>query len=69
MDEEVTRWAASRTSGSVFEIPHGRIMVSEAARQFDLRPSEIEVRIDKAKVGMEHARLKTCANSRRPCRR
>ena len=55
MDEEVKRWTARRKSALVLEILQGRTTVSEAARQFDLPPSEIEAWIDQAKAGMENA--------------
>jgi transposase-like protein len=55
MDEEVKRWTARRKSALVLEILQGRTTVSEAARQFDLPPSEIEAWMDQAKAGMENA--------------
>lgn len=42
MDEEIKRWTARRKSALVLEIIQGRTTVSEASRQFDLSPSEIE---------------------------
>ena len=42
MDEEIKRWTARRKSALVLEIIQGKTTVSEASRQFDLAPSEIE---------------------------
>ncbi len=42
MEEELKRWAARRKSALVLDIIQGKTTVSEASRQFDLRPSEIE---------------------------
>ena len=42
MDEEIKRWTARRKSALVLEIIQGKTSVSEASRQFDLPPSEIE---------------------------
>lgn len=50
MDEEIKRWAARRKSALVLEIIQGKTTVSEASRQFDLAPSEIE-EVDRARQG------------------
>ena len=55
MDEDVNRWTARRKSALVLDIIQGKTTVSEAARQFDLSPSEIEEWVDQGKAGMENA--------------
>ena len=55
MDEDVKRWTARRKSALVLDIIQGKITVSEASRQFDLAPSEIEEWVDQGKAGMENA--------------
>jgi transposase-like protein len=55
MDEDVKRWTARRKSALVLDIIQGKTTVSEAARQFDLSPSEIEEWVDQGKAGMENA--------------
>ena len=55
MDEEIKRWTARRKSALVLEIIQGRTTVSEASRQFDLSPSEIEGWVEDGKRGMERA--------------
>ena len=55
MDEEIKRWTARRKSALVLEIIQGRTTVSEASRQFDLSPSEIEGWVEDGKRGMENA--------------
>ena len=55
MDEDVKRWTARRKSSLVLDIILGKTTVSEAARQFDLSPSEIEDWVDQGKAGMENA--------------
>lgn len=42
MIDPIKRWTARRKSALVLEIIQGRTTVSEASRQFDLSPSEIE---------------------------
>jgi transposase-like protein len=42
MDEEIKRWTAQRKSALVLEIIQGKTTISEASRQFDLPPAEIE---------------------------
>ncbi|WP_231553148.1 DUF1153 domain-containing protein [Novilysobacter defluvii] len=55
MEEEIKRWTARRKSALVLGIIQGKTTISEASRQFDLAPSEIEEWRDHAKVGMENA--------------
>jgi transposase-like protein len=55
MEEEIKRWTARRKSQLVLEIIQGRTTVSEASRQFDLPPSEIESWVDEGKRGLENA--------------
>ena len=55
IDEDVKRWTARRKSALVLDIIQGKTTVSEAARQFDLSPSEIEDWVDQGKAGMENA--------------
>ena len=55
MDEEIKRWTAKRKTALVMEIIQGKTSVSEAARAFDLPPSEIEEWVNDAKQGMENA--------------
>lgn len=55
MDEEIKRWTAKRKTALVMDIIQGKTTVSEAARGFDLAPSEIEGWVNDAKQGMENA--------------
>ena len=55
MDEEIKRWTAKRKTALVMDIIQGKTSVSEAARAFDLAPSEIEEGVNDAKQGMENA--------------
>jgi transposase-like protein len=55
MEEEIKRWTARRKSALVLEIIQGKTTVSEASRQFDLTPAEIESWVDEGKRGMENA--------------
>lgn len=55
MDEDVKRWTARRKSALVLDVIQGKTTVSEAARQFDLSPSDIEEWVDQGKAGMENA--------------
>jgi transposase-like protein len=56
MEEEIKRWTARRKSQLVLEIIQGRTSVSEASRQFDLPPSEIESWVEEGKRrGLENA--------------
>jgi hypothetical protein len=42
MEEEFKRWTAKRKSALVLEIIQGKSTVAEAARAYDLQPSEVE---------------------------
>jgi transposase-like protein len=53
--QEIKRWTARRKSQLVLEIIQGRTSVSEASRQFDLPPSEIDSWVDEGKRGLENA--------------
>jgi transposase-like protein len=55
MDEDVKRWTARRKGALVLDIIQGKTTVSEAARQGDLSPSDIEEWVDQGKAGMENA--------------
>lgn len=55
MEEEIKRWTARRKSALVLEIIQGKTTVSEASRQFDLTPSEVESWVDDGKRGLENA--------------
>ena len=55
INEENKRWSAKRKSVLVLEIIQGKTTVSEASRQFDLTPSELESWVAQAKTGMENA--------------
>ena len=55
MEEEIKRWTARRKSALVLEILQGKTTLSEASRQFDLPPGEIESWVEDAKRGMENA--------------
>lgn len=55
MEDEIKRWTAKRKSALVLEIIQGKKTVSEASRQFDLSPAEVEEWIDQARAGMENA--------------
>ena len=55
MDEEIKRWTARRKSALVLEIIQGKTTVAQAAREFDLTPSEIEEWIEQGKAGLENA--------------
>lgn len=55
MEEDIIRWTAKRKSALVLDIIQGKTTVSEASRQYDLSPSEVEQWVDDAKRGMENA--------------
>ena len=55
MEDGIERWTAKRKSALVVEIIQGKTTVSEAARSFDLTPSEIEGWVEDARKGMENA--------------
>ena len=42
MEDEIKRWAAKRKAALVLEIIQGKTTAAQAARSFDLPPSEIE---------------------------
>ena len=52
---EVKRWTAKRKAALVKDIIRGKTNASEAAREFDLKPSEIQQWVDEAEAGMENA--------------
>lgn len=54
MEEEIKHWTVRRKAALVLEIIQGMTTVSEASRQFDLTPSEIESWVDDGKRGMEN---------------
>ncbi len=55
VEEDFKRWTAKRKAALVTEILQGKTSVSEAARSFDLPPSEIEDWVDEGKQGLENA--------------
>lgn len=55
MEEEIKRWTARRKSALTLDFIQGKTTVSEASRQFDLPPSDIESWVDDGKRGMENA--------------
>ena len=55
MNEEVKRWSAKRKSALVIDIIKGKINISEASRQYDLTPSEVQSWVEEAERGMENA--------------
>lgn len=55
MSEEVKRWTSKRKSSLVIQILKGQTTIAEAAREFDITPSEIESWIEDAQRGMENA--------------
>jgi transposase-like protein len=55
MDEDVKRWTARRKRALFFEVIQGKATVAEAARSYDLTPSEIEEWVDQGELGMENA--------------
>jgi len=55
MEEEIKRWTARRKAPFVLEIILGRTRASEASRQHDLTPAEIEDWLDQGKAGLENA--------------
>lgn len=52
---DVKRWSAKRKAALVLEIWKGKTTVSQACREFDLTPSDIEEWIFEAQDGMENA--------------
>ena len=51
---EVKRWTAKRKTQLVLDILKGKTTAAEAARQYDLKPSEIECWVDEGVSGMEN---------------
>ena len=52
---EVKRWTAKRKAGLVKEIIRGKTSATSAAREHDLKPSEVQQWVDEAEAGMENA--------------
>jgi transposase-like protein len=69
MEEDIKCWTARRKSALVLEIIQGKTSVSEASRQFDLRPSEIENWAEDGKRGMENALRAKSEDVREQCER
>ena len=71
---EIKRWTAKRKTQLVLEILKGKTTVAEAARCYDLKPSEIQSWVDEGIKGIENSlrarprdiRSNTRPNSRRP---
>jgi transposase-like protein len=55
MEEEIKRWTARRKSALVLDLIQGKTTVSEASRQFDIAPSEIDSWVEDGKRGLENA--------------
>ena len=55
MSEDVKRWTSKRKSSLVIQILKGQTTISEASRQYDLTPSEIQCWVGDAEKGMENA--------------
>ncbi len=55
MEEEIKRWTARWKSQLALEIIQSKTTVSEASRQFDLPPSEIESWVGEGKRWLENA--------------
>ena len=53
-EPEVKRWTAKRKTQLVLEILTGKTTVAEAARRYDLKPSEIQYWVDEGIRGMEN---------------
>ncbi|MEM9313440.1 MAG: transposase [Pseudomonadota bacterium] len=54
-EPEIKRWTAKRKAELIRRIYKGQTTVSDAAREYDLTPSEIEGWIQDAEQGMENA--------------
>ena len=52
LEDEVKHWTVRRKAALVMEIIQGETTTAEGSRDFDIAPSEIEVRVDDAKRGM-----------------
>ncbi len=55
VEEDFKRWTAKRKAALLTEILQGETSFPEAARSFDLSPSEIEDWVDEGKKGLENA--------------
>ena len=55
MSEDVKRWTSKRKSSLVIQILKGETTISEASRQYDLTPSELQCWVKDAEKGMENA--------------
>ena len=55
MSKNVKRWTAKRKSSLVIQILKGETTISEASRQYDLTPSELQCWVNDAEKGMENA--------------
>ena len=55
MSEDVKRWTSKRKSSLVIQILKGETAISEASRQYDLTPSELQCWVNDAHKGMENA--------------
>lgn len=55
MEEVIKRWTARRKWALVQQVFQGKTTVTEASRQFDLTPPEIESWVEDGKHGMEDA--------------
>ncbi|MBA2849854.1 transposase [Thermosulfuriphilus ammonigenes] len=54
-EPEIKRWTAKRKTQLVLEILKGKTTVAEAARRYDLKPSEIETWVQDGIEGMENS--------------
>ena len=54
-EPEVKRWTAKRKTQLVLEILKGKTTVAEAARRYDLKPSEIQAWLDEGIRGIENS--------------
>lgn len=69
MEDDIKRWTAKRKSALVLDIIQGKTTVSEASRQYDLSPSEVEQWVDDAKRGMVNALRANPLDIREQCKR
>ena len=54
-EPDIKRWTAKRKATLVKELIRGQTTISEAARLYDLLPSEIEKWVEDAEAAMENA--------------
>ena len=54
-EPEIKRWTAKRKTQLVLEILKGKTTVAEAARRYDLKPSEIETWVQDGIEAMENS--------------